>query len=397
MELKEIHRELKKIEAIIQENYPIINDTGVLVGLSGMSLFQFHLYEYFNDSDSLDLGHKILERGINQINKQNFYPTYCSGLAGFGWVIDYLSTKGIVNIDNDGLLSNLDSYLFSQMLSDLKIKNYDFLHGATGYALYFLNRYYSTSSLKLKSKYEEYLNEYFVQLVDFSIQIEHNMIGWLRKKSKNSLIKYDLGLSHGQASLIAILTKLHKINNFKNDIKPILEGSINFLMANKSDNMNNLSIFPDYIGKGKITYRSRLAWCYGDLGIAISLLNAGIELQNEELYSFAIATLLHSSQRKEHVETWANEASICHGFFGISHIYSKGYSITSNQVFKRTADYWFDTGLSYIQNRVDWKDFSKNINADKLSLLEGYAGAGLVMLSHIMEKELSWDQSLLLN
>ena len=53
---------------------------------------------------------------------------------------------------------------------------------------------------------------------------------------------------------------------------------------------------------------SRLAWCYGDLGIGIILYQAAKTFNDVELENFALEVLLHTTTRKEIEQTQAFDA-----------------------------------------------------------------------------------------
>ncbi len=141
MEKELLHQKLSEIHAILKEKYSENDQTGVLAGISGIALFHFYYAKYTDTDAFADAGVEVLSSSIDRINEGFGFPTYCSGLAGTGWVLDHLEQQDFMDAESDELLGELDPYLYRVMRSDMKSGNYDFLHGALGYGFYFFKRY----------------------------------------------------------------------------------------------------------------------------------------------------------------------------------------------------------------------------------------------------------------
>ena len=71
-----------------------------------------------------------------------------------------------------------------------------------------------------------------------------------------------------------------------------------------------------------------MAWCYGDLGIAIALYHANQILNNEEVEREYIELLHKSLKRKDKSISMVEDISVCHGSFGLALIFKKFYDRT---------------------------------------------------------------------
>ena len=142
-----------------------------------------------------------------------------SGLAGIGWVLDHLNNEGFIELDNDELLSQLDNYLLQVMKADIN-KNYnDFLHGAVGYGLYFLQRHQSTKLIHLKQFYIKALESLLDHLKTSAVKHEEGskwMTSMHMKKENCDKKVCNLSLSHGMSSIISFLSELSTIPDFQN-------------------------------------------------------------------------------------------------------------------------------------------------------------------------------------
>ena len=123
-----------------KENISKELDMGLFAGTAGISLFMFHMYEFSKEKKHKDTALYYLEKSFEKINSNEDLPTFCSGIAGVAWIINYLVDHSFIEQDNLEVLDEFDDYLYNSMKSFAVNKNFDFLHGATGVALYFTGR-----------------------------------------------------------------------------------------------------------------------------------------------------------------------------------------------------------------------------------------------------------------
>ncbi len=398
-----LEKKLKEINATIKDQLSNQKKIGVFDGLAGISLFKFYYSKYLNIDDHGDMGVAILTDCINTIIDGYSEPSFCSGIAGSAWVMVHLEQEEFINTDNDELLVDLDEYLYQNMISDMKAGNYDLLYGANGYALFFINRYKNTNSKKLKSKYKGFLLE-FIELLNKMAEADTDKsIKWISVLDPSTKAKgYNLGLSHGISSIIGILSRLHKYDDFKVQTKTLLTGAINYIISQENKSPSSSSLFPSWVAKEeKNTKPSRLAWCYGDLGIGIQLWTASRVLGDLSLEKIAIRILKHAATRKTLQQTKVKDPGVCHGAFGNALIFQKIFQETQISVFKDAHEYWIDEGMKMaIHDKghagfCQWK--GSNGWVPEISLLEGVAGIGLSIINYLADFESNWDECLLIS
>jgi len=404
MQKKNLEKKLKEIDEIIKSHYKQTEHTGVLAGLSGISLFQFYYSKYLDINSNADIGVEIISTCIDKINNGYNFPTFCTGIAGLGWVLDHLEQENFVDIESDKLLQQFDDYLYAYMLSDLKSGNYDFLHGGIGYSFYFLNRFRNTKSENLKDKYKSILFEFIDLLEGLCEKTENNQIKWLSILNHDTGEKgYNLSLSHGMSSIIGILTKLQEYDVFKNKTEPLLKGAINYILSVKNQDKNDASNFPSTISEnGTVHKQSRVAWCYGDLGVGIRLWFASIVLKDETLKNTAISTLKHNALRKKPENTAVVDASICHGSYGNAQIFNRMYKETGIIEFKKATDFWIQDGIDRAIHKDGQAGYKQYKGPDKdwtneIILLEGIAGIGLTIIDSLASFNTNWDECLMIS
>lgn len=377
---------------------------GVLTGASGIAMFQFYYAQFSKKESCADLGVELIEHCIEKINAGYDKPTYCDGLTGFGWTLNHLKEKSFVDVD-DELLSGLEDYLCSLMLSDINYGNYDFLHGAIGYGIYFLKRYKNTVPKKSKGQYKKYLLK-LIGALEASSEKRNGRISWVSEiniQSGKKLKVYNFVLSHGITSIINFLSRLYVLDEFKLEVDSMLKGVVNFILNHANQNLNTLSIFPNYVcDTEKPEYKSRVAWCYGDLGIALSLWHAAHAMEDQNLKDFSLDVFERTAKRRTQQETLVVDACVCHGSFGNAQIFNYIYRQTKNETFKEAAEFWINDGLEkaihpdgYANYKI-WYGYDQKWK-NEFSVLEGISGIGLVIMSYLSEDLSDWDECLMIS
>ncbi|MFD2561667.1 lanthionine synthetase C family protein [Aquimarina rubra] len=396
-----LFQKLKEINKIIDQQGYEESNIGVLSGLSGISLFKFY-YSKFIDKDNNDIGSILIEQSIQKINEGYNLGTFCSGIAGMGWVINHLEQNEFIDIDMDTMFGALDEYLFEKMKNDLVKGHYDFLHGGLGYAFYFLSRYENTNSDLLKENYKTYLLT-VIELLEKRSERNGKTYKWISEIGLDKKEKaYNLSLSHGMSSIVGILTKLSKHKDFEKVSKKKLEGTISYILQYQNPNKNDSSLFPNIIYQnGFYEYKSRLAWCYGDLGVGIRLWHASKVLQDVSLQKTSINILEQAALRTDNEQTLIKDAGLCHGSFGNAQIFLRMYKETHNDIFKNACDFWMQDGLnkaSHIDGYAGYKQWKGEGEWKKeVSILEGIAGIGLTIIDYLADFETNWDECLMIS
>ncbi|MGB5821925.1 MAG: lanthionine synthetase LanC family protein [Saonia sp.] len=394
-------QKLKNITDIIQSKYKDVPDLGVITGISEMSLFQFYYSKYLDVDQYANLGVEMISYCIHQINIDYSFATYSTGLAGFGWTLQHLHSQNFLAEDCDDLLHPFDEYLYNRMKFDLEQGNYDFLHGALGYGFYFLNRYKYTQESILKTKYQSFLLE-LIDILDAHAIVEENCLKWkiiLNPDKKNK--GYSLGLAHGLSNIINFLVRLSEYDVFKQSTQKLIQGAINYILRFERNDNVSISLFPRWIEDGKIpNYHSRVAWCYGDLGIAVSLARAGKSLKDNDLVQHAMKIFDHTNTRRTPHSTMVKDAGICHGSYGNAHIYHRVLQEFDKKPFRESVAFWMEDGIQkamHSDGYAGYKRWTPKYGwVPDLRLLEGIVGIGLVIIDYLSPNINTWDECLLL-
>lgn len=382
-----IESKIHLINDQISLNFQKTNEIGALTGLSGLALFNFHYSRVFNKESTI--GSTILEKCILKINEGYTKPTYCNGIIGLAWVINYLIKENFIDVSNNEVLLDIDNYNHYWIQSSLKDNNFDFFHGAIGYVNYSIDRYNNLTNIKTLEKIKESITLLLNFLSELLPKIELFPNG-----SKKADIKMSFenniffGSAHGISSIIFILNKISTITKFNLEAQLLSDQYIAYLLKYKDDSNSGISLFPNFMSqKGAVKYQSALSWCTGDIGIGINLLNTSIRYNHNNNYKLAgIEILEHASRRTSFEKSFLKSDCLCHGYLGAYKIFLDAYKITKKEEFLETSNYWLDLGI---------KNITISDNSD-LTILNGLSGIGLTLLDIFDSKKLNWDECLFL-
>ena len=370
---------------------------GVLGGGSGVALFHFYYATFANNEEHYAKGIKNIEEIFNKIQDGYTRPTFCDGIAGACWVLELLKEERIVDIDEDIISIDVDEYLLNCMIRDMKHGNFDFLHGAVGYGFYFLKRYQNTVSHDAKLRYKKYISILVSLLIETRVFYKDMM--WWKSSIEIENVTYhgfNLGLAHGIPSILNFFSRLVSIDDFRKQVEPLMMPIARSILSTQHKNSTLTSSFPKFSSQNIMNEtNSRLAWCYGDLGIGISLWRASTVLNNKNLKQKAISILERTTKRRSPQETYIVDANVCHGAFGVMHIYDWIYRSTSNTLFKDVSKHWARIGVKLTKTT---KEVPLHMNKEENDdcILIGDSGIGLVLLSNLSEKRIKWDEALLI-
>lgn len=398
---------LNEINEAISLKYINTEGLGVCRGMGGLIMYKFYYAKLTNSEKEFKIGERMINHTIDIINNGNFTNQYGNGLLGFCWIIQHLSERNMIKLESDSFLTDLDDILYKEMILGFKHKvNYDFFYGSIGFAYYFSKRFKAAKTIKLKKRYQNILNEFIGSIEKTAIKDPKGGLKWQLVVGIPEDVKsiIDLGLAHGTPSVVNFLANLIEFPELKDRVKPLMEQGLFYILNKKIYAKNNLSLFPRSETNPTLEYEkvSRLAWCYGDLGIGITVWKVGKSINNVNLKQEAIRIFEHSAKRKSLEDNFVFDAGLCHGAFGISQMFGRMYKNTGNQDFKKTSDYWKKNGIEmgiHENEYAGYKAYTKNFGdwSDKIGLLEGIAGIGLSLISHLVDFEDDWDECLLIS
>ena len=393
---KKTTEKLEQIAECIYENLEkmhqdVKGSQGLFTGEFGILLFMYYYSKYSNDKKILDLTHSytdlliekmgIIVGNLDKLNDSTYY-TYCGGLAGVLYSLKFLNEKQFIEFDLSD--DEVTEHLAVAMRKFVNENNYDYLHGALGIGFYFLK----TDERQLVDELID--NLYHTAIIEES----ENTFKWEMKF--NPMRDFDISLSHGVSSVVVFLARAVKSNIAVEKSTKMLNGTVTYILSLEQDFQQIGCHFPTDLGVQK----SRLAWCYGDLGIASSVWYAGKVTNNEMWKNKALEVFTNSAKRLSLAESHVQDAGICHGSVGIALIFRRMYIETKNVLFLETARHWINQTLdyaTYADGLAGYKTWWIEKWIRDFSLLNGISGIGLTFLSFLSDDSQDWDELFLLS
>jgi lantibiotic modifying enzyme len=145
---------------------------------------------------------------------------------------------------------------------------------------------------------------------------------------------------------------------------------------------------------------SRLAWCWGDLGIAVAFHNIksspSFQVNNEK----ALKVINYCAKRRNLNDEKVVDAGLCHGSSGIALVFDHFYHETGSSLILATRNFWLQKTLEmciHEDSASGFKAFDSESNSFYVNsnFLEGDAGIGLMLLDFMTGNRGNWRKSLL--
>lgn len=180
-------------------------------------------------------------------------------------------------------------------------------------------------------------------------------------------------------------------------VRPLLEGAVRWLLAQQ-----NPRGFRYGIARGKKDEPARLAWCYGDAGVAAALLWAA-RLVDEPDWEQESRVIARRAARRPAEQSGVVDAGLCHGAAGLGHLFNRMYQATGDAELLEAARFWFARTLQMrkpergVGGYEAWEpDENENTYwvADP-GLLMGATGIALALLAATTSIEPKWDRMML--
>jgi lantibiotic biosynthesis protein len=396
--MESFKRKFSEIRDVLSNDKVYHGNPSLISGDLSVVLFHLHTFEYTQDSKLFDRAVEKLEEYLDKIVIENINPTYCTGFAGLGFLVEFIEQKDWIEIDTNDLLGEIDEYIYDKMMTLINQGNYDFLHGAIGIGFYFIYR-------SRKNKHaKKYVEDLILALESQSIDDGNGGLKWNFFDFKRYTIiegEYNMGLSHGIPSILSFLLKTHNAGILSEKSLALAKSTTQFILSTRLISGKAISTFPDYINKQANTAVStRLAWCYGDLGVCCALWQAANTFDDQSLRNEVLTIMRSAANRLSYQETGIMDAGLCHGSSGAAHIFQRFYDWTNEEAFKIAADYWYNVILEMATFKDGYAGYKAHApeeyggDSPNASFLEGVSGVGLVLLYKISGIDPSWEELL---
>lgn len=391
---KPLHDKIKKRIAILED---FINTApkdllhheklSLYVGRPGMLLIRALIAHRDQSALQVEKARADFDFILDELQEAEFILTpFSSGIAGIAFALEYALKHKVLDEELADIIEEIDDTVEGDVANLIAKNNYDLLHGVLGSGVYLIR----------KKRFEE------VKRIITSLQKEviesDNELKWKRFDAyKTEKYIYDLGFAHGNAGTLFFLGFAYK-NNIETEVcKSLIKGLFAFYNNNIQDIEATGSYFAysydadTYDAGEKDLQRSRVAWCYGDLGTLVTLIQVALWINDTKSAKRYEQLLEKTTQRIDEKDTEVVDACFCHGSAGNAFLYKHAFELTKNKKFEEAALYWLNdtvnianienaqTGYHFLVGTRDEDPYQE----DFPGLLEGFLGVYLVFQSFL--------------
>ncbi|MGB9181732.1 MAG: lanthionine synthetase C family protein, partial [Pyrinomonadaceae bacterium] len=331
---------VKEIAASLPGHVEENHDASLASGQAGLALTYAYLARANLSSDQNAVG--CLERAIQIISSETVWPSLYGGFTGVVWTLAHLQ-KQLFDSEAKDIYKTTDPVLYKYSGRSSWDGNYDLIDGLVGIGVYALERLPDPSAIKCLMRVIDRLEEMAVCQSNGITFPTYPSLLTDKQREQHPNGYYDLGMAHGIAGVVAFLGVVCATGIASARARVLLDGAVKWLLRQKMESGRS-GCFPYYVGPNIKRKSARLAWCYGDAGIASALLVAARCVKEPEWEREALKIARHAASRSLE-QTAVVDAALCHGAAGLGHIFNRIFHATGKTWSKKAATFWFERTL----------------------------------------------------
>jgi lantibiotic modifying enzyme len=371
-------------------------------GAAGLALLFAYLAEVRAIAEDEAAARHWLGQALRAVSEVEVPASLYGGLTGVAWVAAHLGER-FPELATLAIQDEIDEVLLEHLSRSPWPDTYDLISGLVGFGVYALERGpQAATAVACLERVIDRLAE--------TAERRPEGIAWESRsewlppdvREERPPRYYDLGLAHGIPGVIALLGSACAAGVATDKARPLLDGAARWLMVRRA--MVGTDGFPYHVAPGSPSEPARLAWCYGDPGVAAALLLAARCVGEPSWERAALAVARRAAERPPD-EAGVVDASLCHGAAGLGHLFNRMYQATGEPRLRKAAQFWFQRTLEMrhpdrgIAGFAAWGGGRKDSPdwTDDPGLLTGAAGIALALLAAVTPIEPAWDRVLLVS
>lgn len=356
-----------------------ITDISLLDGTLGISIFNYNLFRFTGDDRYLDKCQVLAEQVIDRFAHVGIDQTMRSGYTGIAWGLGYLSSKKVMDFDEDYLFSGVDMQIYIQSLRSLMNRNYDQLNGALGATLHALRRLPDDKAFG-------YLRQFVGAAKGLGIAEEFSIrwknTGALLPHGSQEMISCALDLVHTMINIVSAFVNIYARGLFKEEISGLVYGYMDWIMGHGLVWLKDGGPEPGMLNAAGAVKTLWVAWGF---------FKAGRCFENEAWKQEGIRMLNWSIVSSRPFGKENTNLSLSKGACGVAYMYNKFYKETGDWDYRLTCEHSITDILK--EGLVD----SMEMRVDGYGLLTGWTGVGMVLLACLDNSSQDWDECLMVS
>lgn len=388
---------VKNLSRLPRRSTGSVRDPSLAGGKAGEALFWLYWSRATGDPAAADQAFGCLEEAAGALADQALSASLYGGFSGIGWVVEH-AHGSLFEDGAEDLNQDVDSALLQHLDQSPWTGDYDLVGGLVGYGVYALERLPSPAARQCLQRVVEHLAEYAVEQADGWAWFTPARLLHASQAPKYPLGYFNLGLAHGVPGPIAILAAACRAGVAASTARPVLEGAVSWLLSQRLEE----GLFPGLVASNHAPVASRLAWCYGNPGVAVALL-AAARCVGDQRWEEAALAIARAAARRPVESSGVRDAGLCHGSAGLGHLFNRLYQATGDEVCGAAARFWLGQALEFMCPD-DWpvgfpsweigtgEELEEQEHA---GIVTGVTGVGLALLAASTDLAPDWDRFLL--
>ena len=377
-------------------------DATLAGGSAGAAVFFDYLARARGNQSDRDTASELLRDASKHLTAATRGAGLHEGYAGVIWSATHLRGSEF-DTATEAHLSRVDTAILNLLGQPAWQEPFDLIGGLVGYGVYARERLPRPAAVECLSLVVEWLEETAERRPDgITWKTPHALMpDGQREQLPNGW--YNLGVAHGVPGIIALLSEACAANVAAERARPLLNGAVEWLLRQRLPDGAG-AYFPHCIARELPAAPSRLAWCFGDAGIAATLLLAA-RRANEPAWTVPALEIAHHAASRAFDTTGVEDAGLCHGAAGLAHVFNRMFQATGEPWLGEATQTWFVRTLGMRQPGREVGGFPASepghgeapVWTPDPGFLTGSAGVGLALLAAVSEIEPAWDRTLLLS
>lgn len=386
-------------------------DSSLANGAAGLALGFTHLERWRPGEGFGERAEAYLELALDALTSRPLPPAFFGGISGVAWTLEHLRAQGGLEWGGEGGMDandpcvQIDSAIAASLENRHGAWDFDLVRGIAGVGFYALGRMRTASGRRL-------LEAALAALERASVTSAEG-VAWFTppemlpdwQRAGHPKGHFDLGMAHGIPGVITFLAATAREAFQLERVVPLLDGAVGWMLANRAPGNEGFT-FSNFLTRQESLeerlererHKTRIAWCYGDLGSGLSLLAAARARGRDEWEREALDVLRLAAMRPMALSE-VRDAGLCHGAAGNAHLYSRLFQAVGDPLFLQAAQANFAWALDFQDPEAGLGGFRVRRSNDSGAtpweavpgLLEGSMGVALAFLGGISGLDPGWD------
>jgi lantibiotic modifying enzyme len=360
-------------------------------GAAGEALLFAYLERARPDRGHGERALERLESAGDQLASIDAEPSLYHGVAGVAFVGEQLRVVLGLEADEEDN-DDVDALLTEIVAAPRGDERFDLISGLAGIGWYACERLHRPSGRALAAAVLAALRTLSQERAGRAWRSRPEHLGEADRRLYPAG-RWDLGVAHGGAGVIALLSRMHGAGLAA---RPLLDDAVAMVRANRLRGQD--ACYADFALPEGQPIAARTGWCYGDLGIAATLDDAGL-VTGDPTWRADAAALLRGVIARRDTRHGIVDACLCHGATGLTLVMQRAWVRSGEDEFKAMAEAWARRTLAMRtpgRGVAGYTARAKDVDEEMGGFLLGAAGIGLGLLATASEEAPGWTRALAL-